>query len=450
MKLQYQLNAAFAALILIVMSITAFYTYSLIMDMLIQDERVQLQERAVLLNRISQEQDASVRLSQLSDLVQNQNYPLLLFDLSQEEVLFSSLPAETAVDWMNRFEDELASEEVWESNGESYVVYPISFAPNSSQRILVMATPLDDLQIVQNAFAQRMIRVIVIGLLLALAVSYFMTNRLVTPLSRLKQEVKKIEKRKFSEVQPVKSSGEIKDVEQSVRHMAEELERYINTQKQFFQNASHELKTPLMSIQGYAEGIRDGIFEGKDAERGLNVMVSEAERLKKIVNEMILLAKLDSSEDVYQPSEVNLAELTDQAKDRLYPLANEKGVVLHSSSYHKFTSYVDPERVLQALINIIGNAVRHAETRVDIISNISKDVLSIKVIDDGSGIPEDLLPQLFQRFIKGKEGETGLGLAISRAIIERSGGSIRASNNEDGPGAVFEIRIPKRPNPDLS
>ncbi|WP_082232545.1 sensor histidine kinase [Halobacillus massiliensis] len=444
MKLQYQLNAAFAALILIVMSISAFYIYSLLMDMLIQDERGQLQERALLLNQVSQEEDTSVRLSQLTELVQDQNYPLLLFDLSEEQVLFSTLPSETAEDWMNRFEDELASQEVWESNGESYVVYPIAFAPHSAQRILVMATPLDDLQIVQNAFAQRMIRVIVIGLLLALAVSYFMTNRLVTPLSRLKQEVKKIEQRKFSEVKPVQSTGEIKEVERSVRHMSEELERYINTQKQFFQNASHELKTPLMSIQGYAEGIRDGIFEGKDAERGLNVMVSETERLKKIVNEMILLAKLDSSEDVYRPSEVNLADLTDQAQDRVYPLANEKGVVLHSRSYHKFTSYVDPERVLQALINIIGNGIRHANTRVDIISNVSKDVLSIKVIDDGPGIPEDLLPQLFQRFIKGKEGETGLGLAISRAIIERSGGTISASNNEEGSGAVFEIRLPKR------
>ncbi|WP_431802882.1 sensor histidine kinase [Halobacillus andaensis] len=443
MKLQYQLNAAFAAVILIVMTITVFFIYSLIMDMLIQDERAQLEERAELLKQITEEQDASVRLPQLTQLVQDQNYPLLLFDLNREEVLFSTLPAETAVDWLDRYEEELYDEEVWESQGESYVVYNIGVAPNSSQRILVMVTPLDDLQIVQNAFAQRMIRIIIIGLLLALAVSYFMTNRLVTPLSHLQKEVKKIEKRKFNQVQPVKSSGEIKEVERSVRHMAEELERYINSQKQFFQNASHELKTPLMSIQGYAEGIRDGIFEGEEAERGLDVMVSETERLKKIVNEMILLAKLDSSEDVYQPETVNVAEVVIQAKDRLFPLANEKGVDLHYSGENTFYSFVDRERILQAFINIIGNAVRHAHKKVRIDTHVSGERIAVKVIDDGDGIPEELLPQLFQRFIKGKQGETGLGLAISRAIIERSGGTIKAENNNEN-GATFEIQLSKR------
>ncbi|GGF21035.1 hypothetical protein GCM10010954_19750 [Halobacillus andaensis] len=443
MKLQYQLNAAFAAVILIVMTITVFFVYSLIMDMLIQDERKQLEERAQLLKQITEEQDASVRLPQLTQLVQDQNYPLLLFDLNQEEVLFSTLPAETAVDWLDRYEEELVEEEVWESQGESYVAYNIRVAPNSSQRILVMVTPLDDLQLVQNAFAQRMIRVIIIGLLLALAVSYFMTNRLVTPLSHLQQEVKKIEKRKFDQVKPVKSSGEIKEVERSVRHMAEELERYITSQKQFFQNASHELKTPLMSIQGYAEGIRDGIFKGEDADRGLDVMVSETERLKKIVNEMILLAKLDSSEDVYHPETVNVAEVAIQAKDRLFPLANEKGVELQYSGEDEFYSFVDRERVLQAFINIIGNAVRHAKSRVVIKTGVVNDSLTIQVIDNGDGIAEELLPQLFQRFIKGKEGETGLGLAISRAIIERSGGTIKAANNE-GAGATFEIQLFKR------
>ncbi|MCP3027457.1 cell wall metabolism sensor histidine kinase WalK [Halobacillus sp. A5] len=444
MKLQYQLNAAFAVVILIVMTITVFFVYSLIMDMLIQDERSQLEERAELLKQITEEQDASVRLPQLTQLVQDQNYPLLLFDLNQDEVLFSTLPANTAVDWLDRYDEELVDEEVWEDqSGESYVAYNIGVAPDSAQRILVMVTPLDDLQIVQNAFAQRMIRIIIIGLLLALAVSYFMTNRLVTPLSHLQKEVKKIEKRKFDQVEPVKASGEIKEVERSVRHMSEELERYINSQKQFFQNASHELKTPLMSIQGYAEGIRDGIFKGDEAERGLDVMVSETERLKKIVNEMILLAKLDSSEDVYHPEQVNVADVVAQAKDRLFPLANEKGVELYYSGEDAFYSYVDRERVLQAFINIIGNAVRHAHGKVEILSQITGDRISVQVIDDGNGIPEELLPQLFQRFIKGKEGETGLGLAISRAIIERSGGTISAENNS-GAGAKFEIQLNQR------
>ncbi|QAS53208.1 sensor histidine kinase [Halobacillus litoralis] len=442
MKLLHQLNAAFAALIIVIMSITAFFIYSLLMDMLIQDEQRQLKGRAELLIDIISEQDPD-RSPQLSQLIQDRNYPILLFDRAQDEVLFRTMPAEVADSWMERYEEELVDQEVWESGGEKYVVYDFPVNAGNNQ-ILVMATPLNDLQAVQSVFALRMIAVFLIGLFLALIVSSILTWRLVTPLTKLKQEVKKIEKRQFSKVEKVNASGEIKEVEQSVRHMADELARYIHSQKQFFQNASHELKTPLMSIQGYAEGIRDGVFEGEAAEKGLNVMVSETERLKKIVNEMILLAKLDSSEDIYKPELTDISEIISQAKDRLFPLANEKGIDLELTHLPSFYSVVDRERVLQALINILSNAVRHAKQKVTITTEVQEGRLKIQVGDDGNGISEELLPQLFERFIKGKEGETGLGLAISRAIIERSGGTIYAFNRSQGTGAIFEIEFNRK------
>jgi len=440
MKLLYQLNAAFTALIIIIMSITAFFIYSLLMDMLIQDEQRQLKARAELLIDIINEEDAS-RSPQLSQLLQDRNYPILLFNVNENNILFRTMPSQIARTWMDEYESELKNQEVWESGGEKYVIYDFPLSEENDE-VLVMATPLNDLQAVQSVFAFRMVVVFLIGLVLAIVVSYFLTRRLVTPLTKLKQEVKKIEKRQFKDVRPVEATGEIKEVEQSVRHMAEELARYIHSQKQFFQNASHELKTPLMSIQGYAEGIRDGVFEGEAAEKGLNVMVSETDRLKKIVNEMILLAKLDSSEDVYHPESTEIIELVHQAKDRLLPLAQEKGVEIEVDTNDLFYSNVDQERVLQAFINILSNAVRHAQYKIQIHTFRDEKGLRVHVSDDGEGIPENLLPQLFERFIKGKEGETGLGLAISRAIIERSGGKIRAANNPDRPGALFEIHLP--------
>ncbi|MBA2175145.1 HAMP domain-containing histidine kinase [Halobacillus locisalis] len=437
MKLLYQLNAAFTALILVLMSITAFFIYSLLMDMLIQDEQRQLKARAEILIDVINDQSPS-RGPELSQLIQDRNYPILLFDRDSGEVLFRTMPNTVADEWISRYDEELIDEEVWGSSGERFVVYDFALSSDNSQ-VLVMATPLNDLQAVQSVFAFRMIVVIIIGLVLAVVISYFLTKRLVTPLSRLKLELKKIEKRQFDQVQAVEASGEIKEVEQSVRHMAEELSRYIHSQKQFFQNASHELKTPLQSIQGYAEGIRDGIFEGEAAEKGYNVMVSETERLKKIVNEMILLAKLDSSEDVYHPERTDVMELLTQAKDRLVPLAQDKGVDIQLDVEDSFYSYVDGERVLQAFINILSNAIRHARAQVTIETSVQNGMVHIRVGDDGEGIPEELLPQLFERFIKGKGGETGLGLAISRAIVVRSGGSIEAYNQS---GATFEIQLP--------
>ncbi|WLR48823.1 HAMP domain-containing sensor histidine kinase [Halobacillus litoralis] len=442
MKLLYQLNAAFATLIIVIMSITAFFIYSLLMDMLIQDEQRQLEGRADLLVDIISDQDPE-RSPELSQLLQDRNYPIVLFDRESNEILFRTMPAVVAYSWVERYEEELIDQEVWETMGEKYVAYDFPVSRDENQ-VLVMATPLNDLQAVQSVFASRMIVVFLIGLLLAIVLSYVLTWRLVTPLTKLKEEVKKIEKRQFSDVKKVQAAGEIGEVEQSLRHMAAELSRYIHSQKQFFQNASHELKTPLMSIQGYAEGIRDGIFEGEAAEKGLNVMVSETERLKKIVNEMILLAKLDSSEDVYNPEGTEISEVISQARDRLYPLAKEKRIELRTEDIHPYHAFVDRERVLQAMINILSNAVRHAESTVTVTTERERDLYRVKVIDDGPGIPEELLPQLFERFIKGKEGETGLGLAISRAIIERSGGEIHAYNRKDTSGAVFEIVLSEK------
>lgn len=103
--------------------------------------------------------------------------------------------------------------------------------------------------------------------------------------------------------------------------------------------------------------------------------------------------------------------------------------------------YADREKVLQAMINILGNATRYAKETIRIQISISAEGIDIGITDDGEGIPEPLLSQLFERFAKGKNGETGLGLAISRAIVERCRGRISA-HNEPGGGAAFVLRFP--------
>src|SRR5690625_4297638 len=100
--------------------------------------------------------------------------------------------------------------------------------------------------------------VFLIGILVMIIITHFLTDRLVTPLTQLKYQLKRIEKRQFDSVERIKETGEIKEVEESIIDMASALRRYMKSQQQLFQNASHELKTTLMTIEGYAEGIKDG------------------------------------------------------------------------------------------------------------------------------------------------------------------------------------------------
>ncbi|MYL34559.1 HAMP domain-containing protein [Pontibacillus yanchengensis] len=441
MKLLYQLNAAFTALLVIIMSVTAFFIYSLLLDILIQDEQNQLQDNGEILLNILYEQEYGARGDLLlSKVMRNNDFKVLFFDPDRNQVLYSSLPDSITEAWSSQFEREEQHKALWKTEGENYVISKLRYNYQGKRFLLVLATPLEELQSIQSVFAARMITIFIIGIFIAVLFSYLLTKRLVTPLSHLKREVKKIENRQFESIQPIGASGEIGEVEQSVLEMANELDRYIHSQKHFFQNASHELKTPLMTIQGYAEGVRDGVFEGDAANRSLDVIVKESERLKKIVNEIILLAKLDSEEGIYHPQNMSISSVLKQTKERVLPLAQERNITLDIELEEDKTLYIDDEKMLQAMINIVSNGIRHANEKVILKGFTSEGTYHIQVKDDGNGVPDDLLPQLFHRFVKGKEGETGLGLAISRAIIERSGGTIQVFNEEKS-GAVFEIEF---------
>ena len=134
-----------------------------------------------------------------------------------------------------------------------------------------------------------------------------------------------MKERQFSEVQRVSASGEIGVVAESVYEMAGELERYNHVQKQFFQNASHELKSPLMSISGYAEGIRDGVFEGEEIRKGLDIIMSERPH-DQYRDRDDALAKLDSEDDIFKATAVNLKELVEEAIERVNPVLVKRTV----------------------------------------------------------------------------------------------------------------------------
>jgi len=165
---------------------------------------------------------------------------------------------------------------------------------------LTLFTPMSEVKFIEQALFKKLLIVFGVAGALMFLFSLFITKKFIRPLIRLQQELRKVKERHFSDVKLIKAGGEIGAVAQSVYDMASELNRFNHVQKQFFQNASHELKTPLMSISGYAEGIKDGVFEGENVVKGLDIIMSESSRLKKLVTEMTLLAKLDSEEDIYR------------------------------------------------------------------------------------------------------------------------------------------------------
>ena len=441
MKLQSRLNLAFTSLVIILLAIAGLIIYSLILELLINSEEKQLEQKGELLVQFIQE-NAHLHNSveALEAFLNEQDLQFIVYDGASESVLMSTLDLAIVEGFYKQENFMRDVDEIWVYKKHRYVVSKILIQPDSSEVQLILLTPLTDLQEVQKSYISRIALIFIIGAFLAVAFSSFVTRRLVTPLEHLQREVEKIERREFDDLVPIEATGEIKEVAKSVNHMALELKQYIDSQQTFFQNASHELKTPLMTIQGYAEGVRDGVFEGKDAEQGLTIIATEVHRLKKIINEMTLLAKLDSEDSIYQMKAILISKVLNQALIRLEPFSKEKNVQVNLHVEDDFYIQADEEKLLQAFLNIIANGVRYARGNVEVtlLKDQTKNIVLIE--DDGPGIDASIKENLFHRFVKGSDGDTGLGLAISRAIFEKSGGRITVSDSSLG-GALFKIEF---------
>ena len=439
MRLQSRLNLAFTSLVLIVLAVGSLVIYSLILDLLVKNEETQLEQKGELLVQFLEDNAKyNNSVDELEKFLSEQNLQFIVYDQASDQILMSTLNLNIVEGFYNQGYFDEASDGLWEYTDSKFVVSKKRINADQSGLELILLTPLTDLQVVQQSFISRIALVFIIGSIVAILLSYFVTGKLVTPLERLKVEVKKIERREFKDLKEIKASGEIKEVALSVHEMGLELQRYIDSQQTFFQNASHELKTPLMTIQGYAEGIRDGVFTGEDEEVGLNVIASEVNRLKVLINEMTLLAKLDSEKNDYEQENIDLNDLIQKAVDRVRPYAVEQSVVIDYTHDKRVSVFGDEDKILRALLNVMMNGVRYASTHVDVKMTETKEQVFIAITDDGTGIDEAIRPYLFHRFVKGKTGDTGLGLAISRAIIEQTGGYITVHNRENA-GAEFTL-----------
>jgi signal transduction histidine kinase len=214
-----------------------------------------------------------------------------------------------------------------------------------------------------------------------------------------------------------------------------------DAQREFLQNISHEMKTPLMSIQSYSEGILDGIIERDEIDDSLKLIISESHRLKNLVNELIYLGKLGSSTFMFNFNLHNLKDIIIDSLESVGGLAMKKSITFEYTPRSVFIQ-TDEEKLKQAFMNIFSNCIRHAKEIVSVKVVETNTNVDIIICDDGKGFSSSDLKNLFSRFSKGESGETGLGLFITKSIIDKHKGSIEVANLPKG-GAQFSIRLNK-------
>ena len=217
-----------------------------------------------------------------------------------------------------------------------------------------------------------------------------------------------------------------------------DIEKEAERQQTFFQNASHELKTPLMAIQGYAEGIQAGVM---DTASAAEVILAESDRMTELVDELLDISKIDMGRQRLALSEMDVRELLYDSIRAVEPAAAASGIaIVPDFPEEPVMVSCDDTRLRRAVTNILSNGVRYARSQLRLTCRADKRHVTIQIQDDGDGIAEADLPHIFDRFYMGKSGKSGIGLALTREIIHLHKGTIRAYNGDSG--AVFEISIP--------
>ena len=216
-----------------------------------------------------------------------------------------------------------------------------------------------------------------------------------------------------------------------------DIEKEAERQQTFFQNASHELKTPLMAIQGYAEGIQAGVM---DAGGAAEVILEESDRMTELVEELLDISKIDMGRQQLALSEMDVRELLYDSIRAVEPAAAGGIAIVPDFSEEPVMVSCDDTRLRRAVTNILSNGVRYARSQLRLTCRADKRHVTIRIQDDGDGIAEEDLPHIFDRFYMGRSGKSGIGLALTKEIVHLHRGTIRAYNGDSG--AVFEITLP--------
>lgn len=254
---------------------------------------------------------------------------------------------------------------------------------------------------------------------------------------------------------PIETDSKISGVLVVMRDITNQ-EKLELSRREFVSNVSHELRTPLTTVKSYAETLLDNSVDDKELSgRFLSVIIKEADRMTRIVKDLLTLSRLDEAQtENKEPDVIDLQLLLEGVAEKMYITAKKKNQTITCKSISAVPKfYSDRDKIEQLVINIVSNAIKYTPEggKIDIVSGIMINDAFIKVTDNGIGIPKENIPRLFERFYRVDKarsrdtGGTGLGLAISKQLADNLGGEITI-NSDVGKGTEVLITLPVKGN----
>ena len=285
--------------------------------------------------------------------------------------------------------------------------------------------------------------------LTALAVSTFLSLRIVRPIRALAEAAERIAKGAYAARVPATGADEIAVLGGAFNEMATALESAERKRRELLTDVAHELRTPLATVEGYLEGLADGVVP-PDPETW-SLLQAETGRLRRLVDDLAKVSRAEERQLDLRIAPCEPSVLVTVAVHGAAQAYAAKGVALETMLDRRLPSVdVDPDRIAEVLANVLDNALRHTPTggRVEVAAAGRGKQVELVVADTGEGIAPEHLERVFERFFRvdpartRTAGGSGIGLAIARAIAEAHGGRVHAESEGPGLGARFVITLP--------
>ena len=470
MSLRLRLFLSHAVIMMIGVVVLAVALLLLLRQVEVRRVQRQLGTAATLVTRFSRltttnanANDTPQRLmNRLTQLAQDQRGRVLLlddsgtvtFDSAQKDkasMMGKPLSLSTTVDTSNAVPETSAVGEFRDPQNRRYTYAAVQTPTNARDTAgwFVLAQPQTGgpLLNVLDEITTPVLESVVIALVVAAIVAVFVARSIAQPIQNVAVGAKALAAGNYSQRVAVSGPAEMRELAADFNEMAAQVQGARQTERDFVANVSHELKTPLTSIQGFAQAIRDGAVADADGtQNAARIIFDEADRLRRLVGGLLDSARIESGELRMAFGAVQVNDIVQMSVLKLQPRAQAADVSLaHILAGNVPPITADGDRLAQVLTNLIDNALKHTptggkvtvETKLITRKESSARVVEISVADTGSGIPPEDLPHVFERFYQADKsrsananasGSAGLGLSICKQIVEAHTGQIMAQS----------------------
>ena len=410
-------------------------------------------------------EDAQYELLLDETAVQN-DVRILVADVTSQRIIFDSDPDDG---WLGvsiagiqnvrrvlpNLENDAVSGVFTAPDGSGWLVYSRPISVTGFGRLQIFYTAPEPTP--GSFFNQTFSRPILVGGMLALIVSvvlaFGISGWVARPLQRVASGAKAVARGDYEQRIPVTGPDEVQTVARSFNSMATQVKATNQAQRDFVGNVSHDLKTPLTSIRGWSQSLLDGTAVTEaEQQRAAGIIYNEAERMQRMVNQLLDLARIESGQLELVQDLVDLHQLLSDVYNNLMLRAQDQKIHLTCDLNSVPPIMGDYDRLMQMFTNLLDNALTHTPTdgRVHMsLKTHGEKAVEVTVQDTGSGIAPENLSRIFERFYQVEKSRTrengrrgsGLGLAIVRELVEAHHGSIRAYSQVEQ-GSAFVVRLP--------